>query len=93
MECPVCLETKHQFVWFGCAHHVCAQCSARMAEFKHTECPLCRFQIKAPVKAPAAPVAEEVARDCTNELQFIVCGMAGVGVAMTCLAATIMHTL
>ena len=86
MECPICLETKNNFVWFGCAHHVCAQCSVRMTEFNHTECPVCRFQ---PAKLKA-PVAEQVERDCSSQLQYIVCGMAGIGVVMTCLAAAVM---
>lgn len=79
MDCPVCLETKNNFVGFGCAHHVCVECSARMAEFKHTECPLCRFQ------AAKAPVA-----DCSDPLQVLVCAMAGIGVFMTCLVAAVM---
>ena len=49
MDCPVCLEPKNNFIYFRCAHHVCAECSGRMIEFNHTECPMCRVRIKEPM--------------------------------------------
>lgn len=89
MECPVCFETKHKFVWFGCAHHVCADCSARMILFHHTECPFCRFQIKEPVPEPI-----ERQNECSGtQVQVAVVGAAGLGVWLTCVASTAMHMM
>ena len=88
MECPVCFEHKNRFVWFACAHSVCVDCSARMVEFNHTECPMCRERIK----APAAERVEHQAPDhplCNEQVQFVVCGIAALSMLLTCLGTTV----
>ena len=79
MDCPVCLESKHNFIWLGCAHKVCTECSARMESFNITECPICRFPMKEPV------VEQAQARAVPRESHEVACLRAfGRGCADEC---------
>ena len=100
MDCPVCLETKNNFIYFRCAHHVCAECSDRMVEFNHTECPMCRVRIKEPMPEqtpepmPQTPEPRECLRNfengCVNEcmnddrIASVAFGLLALGAITSC---------
>ena len=94
MECPVCLETKNKFIWFECAHHVCSDCSARMTQFHHTECPVCRHPVKAPIPEQVQERQSECRRGCEEEcsrdkMQHLACGVIVLGVLATCVMSVV----
>ena len=40
-ECIICFEETNQFVFFPCAHKVCAQCHKQISR-----CPLCNYDLE-----------------------------------------------
>ena len=106
MECLVCLETKNNFIYFRCAHHVCADCSDRMIEFRHAECPMCRVRIKEPMPEatpePRVPESREreclrdFGKGCINECSNdryvnVAFGCAAIGAVTSCVMGSILQ--
>lgn len=94
MECLVCFEEKHNFIWFECAHSVCTDCFAQMVQFKHKECPACRCKIRPAERIkrepePDVPVPEPMCSTMSSDTVTSTCVVLGCSASlMACIIYT-----